>query len=108
MFVAARGCDTFTPNIFSTQRNAKGKREPSPLQVTTAHFDSHHLHGGRLVMQASHKLPLLSPDRGMRGKEPARLLCLLSGTISGNMTSNTALSVERIRSFLINPTAAEN
>jgi hypothetical protein len=47
MFVAARGCHTFTPNIFSTQRNAKGKREPSPLQVTAIHFDARDLVEGR-------------------------------------------------------------
>jgi hypothetical protein len=76
MFVAARGCDTFTPNIFSNPENAIRLLEPSPMQVTTAHFDGHPLRGGRLVMQASHKSPLLSPDRGMPGKKPARLLCL--------------------------------
>jgi hypothetical protein len=47
MFVAARSCDTFTPNIFSTQRNAKGKREPSPVQVTAIHFDARDLVAGR-------------------------------------------------------------
>jgi hypothetical protein len=100
--------NTFTPNISSAHENAIARREPSPMQVTTAHFEGHPLRGGRLVMQASHKSPLLSPDRGMPGKKPARLLCLLSGTISGNMTSNTALNVERIRFFLINLKAAEN
>jgi hypothetical protein len=47
MFVAARGCDTFTPNIFSTPENAIGLLEPSPMQVTTAHFDERDLIVGR-------------------------------------------------------------
>jgi hypothetical protein len=52
MFVAARGCHTFTPNIFSTQRNAKGKREPSPSQVTAIHFDARDLVEGRGLTQS--------------------------------------------------------
>ena len=71
MFVAARGCDTFTPNIFSTQRNAKCKREPSPLQTMPSDLDRCHLKQSRTsehrllsVTRHCHKVArtLASPD----------------------------------------------
>jgi hypothetical protein len=48
MFVAAKGRDTFTPNIFSTHENAKRANHPSWVTCTARHFDARDLIAGHL------------------------------------------------------------